>query len=432
MTLKKKKAQSCSKSKSNSQMELVPKKFRSATDLVQHYQKEPIYKKVVLKNPIPRPKWIIPTSVIRFTSDEPLGKGNFANVVKARMRIPDAKDKKSSYIFVAVKMLLEKSDSEGTTEQEREEGRDSMMREAKVMQRYSHKNVIKFFGVACEKPPISLVLEFCPGGSLESHLKKFNDTILASERVQYMLESGRGLRYLHHHHCIHRDLAARNVLVSAEGVIKIADFGLSKVLDKNDIGDVDNINKNVPLRWMAPETISKEPRFSNKSDVWSYGVMCYEIFNNGIKPWADVEQFKVISRAIRTGNMPPLPSKTPLSIANLIKECWSLALNERPEFYEIVRKICSIQETEAELKPLTSSQFTVNSIHGVHRLDKTESAEEMLALKSVEHLNSMRDSSGKQSQDSKETKSKESAEDSFLKRKKGKVGSLNKPVPTTS
>uniref|UniRef100_A0AC35FT47 Non-specific protein-tyrosine kinase n=1 Tax=Panagrolaimus sp. PS1159 TaxID=55785 RepID=A0AC35FT47_9BILA len=437
-------------SKSGSQMERVQdKNFASVTDLVAYYQKTRIFKNVMLKTPIPRPKWIIPTSYIHFVKNE-LGKGNFAKVVKAHMFKPD-KNGNHGKIYVAVKILLE-SDTEGTTEQEREEGRDLMMREAKVMQKYKHNNVVKFFGVACDKPPISLVLEFCPGGSLEGHLKKLGDKIPASELVQYVLESARGLRYLHHHNCIHRDLAARNCLISADGFVKIADFGLSKVFDKNDIGeDEDKINQNVPLRWMAPETISRQPRFSSKSDIWSFGVMCFEIFNNGTKPWADVDQLKVISRAIRTGNMPTPPSKTPTSIVSMMKDCWNLQMSERPEFIDIIKIVLQIQEKEAPLKPPKASEFTVNTIPGVTRLEKNETAEDIVGMKSVDLLNSIREKSDREkksdeSKDSKETKtkskeSKESKEtveehkikDSTAKRKNTKlVPAVNKKIPTST
>uniref|UniRef100_A0AC35GFD4 Tyrosine-protein kinase n=1 Tax=Panagrolaimus sp. PS1159 TaxID=55785 RepID=A0AC35GFD4_9BILA len=174
------------KSKSGSQMEKVPNKnFACATDLIEHYKKACIYKNVMLKTPIPRPKWIIPTSYVQFIKDGELGKGNFAKVVKAYISQPDDFPRR---LYVAVKILLE-SNIEGITEQEREEGRDLMMREAKVMQKYKHNNVVKFIGIAYDKPPISLIL----------------------------------------------DLAARNCLISTDGFVKIADFGLSKVFDKNDI-----------------------------------------------------------------------------------------------------------------------------------------------------------------------------------------------------
>ncbi|MFH4976548.1 hypothetical protein AB6A40_003257 [Gnathostoma spinigerum] len=136
-------------------------------------------------------------------------------------------------------------------------------------------SLLKFFGIACDRPPVMIVMENCPGGSLDKHLLKEKEKIITGERITYLLEAAYGMRYLHHKHCVHRDLAARNCLISAEGVIKIADFGLSAPTDVSDDNEVKMMH--VPIRWMAPETLCKEPKFSKKSDVWAYGVLTYEV-----------------------------------------------------------------------------------------------------------------------------------------------------------
>lgn len=156
-------------------------------------------------------------------------------------------------------------------------------------------------------------MEFCDGGSLDSLLKGHDD-IHELEKSLYAMEAARGMRYLHAQGCIHRDLAARNCLISSGGLIKIADFGLSMYLGEPENEDK---NKNMPLKWMAPETISRHPKYAPQSDVWAFGVMCFEIFNNGIPPFAEIEDNKLIGKRIRKGDMPEFPD-APNVISNMI------------------------------------------------------------------------------------------------------------------
>ncbi|VDM25372.1 unnamed protein product [Toxocara canis] len=147
-------------------------------------------------------------------------------------------------------------------------------------------------------------MERCYGGSLLAHLEKFGNEITTGERIRYCLEAAMGMSYLQDRKCIHRDLAARNCLISKFGVIKIADFGLSKVV--TELAGEKFENQQVPVRWMAPETLKRDPEYSLKSDVWAYGMLLFEVYNNGGKPWPDWEP-KRIATHIRKGRMIELP-----------------------------------------------------------------------------------------------------------------------------
>lgn len=118
------------------------------------------------------------------------------------------------------------------------------------------------------EPPIMIIIEFCPGGNLLDHLIKAASTVSTGERVLYCYEAAKGMNYLHQHHYTHRDLAARNCLISKDGVVKISDFGLSQPNKdlKADNSNVD-VKVQIPLRWMAPETLKRKPKFSFASDV---------------------------------------------------------------------------------------------------------------------------------------------------------------------
>ncbi|PIO69689.1 SH2 domain protein [Teladorsagia circumcincta] len=258
---------------------------------------------------------------------------------------------------------------------------------------------VKMFGVACDHPPILIVMEYCPGGDLQSHLKKQKSAIEVGERIVYTIEAARGMRYLHRKNCIHRDLAARNCLISAKGSMKIADFGLSKLvndLEKQDKEkeehDKDEPSPQIPLRWMAPESLKRPMKFSTKTDVWSFAVMMYEIFNCGMKPWPD-EPPKKIATMIRKCHMPPMPDGTPEEVKTLTSQIWVVDPAARPTMSQVCSTLFGIMKT---YRPPPADKFTLNTIPGVSRAavdapmtmedgaDNTE--EEPLVLKPVSSI----------------------------------------------
>ncbi|GMT17461.1 hypothetical protein PFISCL1PPCAC_8758, partial [Pristionchus fissidentatus] len=118
--------------------------------------------------------------------------------------------------------------------EEAKEAQKSMMHEAQIMSFYTHEHVIQFHGIACDRPPVLVVMEFCAGGDLLSHLVKHGKKTDEREKMIYLFEGSRGMIFLHLKKCVHRDLAARNCLISSTGRIKIADFGLSKLIDEGE------------------------------------------------------------------------------------------------------------------------------------------------------------------------------------------------------
>ncbi|KAE9421265.1 hypothetical protein Angca_004958, partial [Angiostrongylus cantonensis] len=220
----------------------------------------------------------------------------------------------------------EKSDK--YTDETTRNARDQMVEEAQMMSYYVHEHIVEFYGLACDRTPVLIVMEYCPGGNLESHLKKQKECIEVGERVIYALEASRGMRFLHRKNCVHRDLASRNCLISAKGLIKISDFGLSKrgtELAKMDGVVEDETSSQVPvpllLSWMAPESLRRPMKFSSKSDVWSFAVMLYEIFNEGERPWKG-DPAKKIATQIRRCQMPKFPEKVPKEISDIAARVW--------------------------------------------------------------------------------------------------------------
>ncbi|VDK51721.1 unnamed protein product [Cylicostephanus goldi] len=195
-----------------------------------------------------------------------------------------------------------------------------MIKEAKLMAEYNDPNIIKFYGIACDRPPLMILMELCSGGSLDNLLRKRGKDISDTEKSIYLYEISCGMRYLHSMKCVHRDLAARNCLISSNGVVKVADFGLSVMLEKGKTM-CKTIIQEAPIRWFAPECCYKIPSFSKKTDVWAFGTVIFEVFSNGSKPFIGVEDLEII-RSIRKAEMPAPPEGTPKEITALLKQIW--------------------------------------------------------------------------------------------------------------
>ncbi|TKR83127.1 hypothetical protein L596_016768 [Steinernema carpocapsae] len=211
----------------------------SAADLVRQHKNlniavcNPRSLDVVPITGIHRQEWELRHDQVTLTKK--LGEGAFGEVHLGTLAIA------GKTIRVAVKQ------SKGDVNKEQIQ---EMMREARLMRQYKHLNIVRFFGVAAEKEPVMIVMEFVGGGALNSYLKKGIGTITPKHKAAMCYDAACGLAYLHEHGCIHRDVAARNCLVVEKThLVKISDFGLSTksrqyVMDKNE---------RAPIRWLAPD-----------------------------------------------------------------------------------------------------------------------------------------------------------------------------------
>ena len=140
-----------------------------------------------------------------------------------------------------------------------------------------------------------------------------------------------GMEYLESKKLVHRDLAARNILVSEDLVAKVSDFGLAKAERKG----LDS--SRLPVKWTAPEAL-KNGRFSSKSDVWSFGVLLWEVFSYGRAPYPKMS-LKEVSEAVEKGYRMEPPDGCPGSVHTLMGSCWEAEPARRPPFRKIVEKL---------------------------------------------------------------------------------------------
>ncbi|CAD6189564.1 unnamed protein product [Caenorhabditis auriculariae] len=250
-----------------------------------------------------------------------LGEGAFGGVYKGSLTIKKRK------IPVAVKV------SKGNAKMSSKVMIAEVCKEARIMRHYQHMNIVNFYGVAVEKEPIMLVMELADTGALDSYLRGGNNVTLLT-KLKYSFDTAKGLEYLHQNGCIHRDVAARNCLLHA-GTVKISDFGLSKQLsDHAHKYKLKDLHQKLPIRWLAPEVLVSAT-YSCKSDVFSFGILLWEIFMDGAIPYPDMTLGEV-SAKVRTGYRMSPPDRMPKFVREVMtNQCFPQAPEDRGNMFEI-------------------------------------------------------------------------------------------------
>ena len=177
-----------------------------------------------------------------------------------------------------------------------------------------------------------IVMEHVSKGNLVNFLRTRGRALVStSQLLQFALHVAEGMEYLESKKLVHRDLAARNILVSEDLVAKVSDFGLAKAERKG----LDS--SRLPVKWTAPEAL-KNGRFSSKSDVWSFGVLLWEVFSYGRAPYPKMS-LKEVSEAVEKGYRMEPPDGCPGSVHTLMGSCWEAEPARRPPFRKIVEKL---------------------------------------------------------------------------------------------
>ncbi|XP_075573910.1 fibroblast growth factor receptor 2 isoform X5 [Pelecanus crispus] len=286
------------------------------------------------------PKWEFPRD--KLTLGKPLGEGCFGQVVMAEAVGID-KDRLKEAVTVAVKMLKDDATEKDLSD---------LVSEMEMMKMIGkHKNIINLLGACTQDGPLYVIVEYASKGNLREYLRarrppgmeySFDINRVPEEQMTFKdlvsctYQLARGMEYLASQKCIHRDLAARNVLVTENNVMKIADFGLAR-----DINNIDyykkTTNGRLPVKWMAPEALFDRV-YTHQSDVWSFGVLMWEIFTLGGSPYPGIpveELFKLL----KEGHRMDKPANCTNELYMMMRDCWHAVPSQRPTFKQLVEDL---------------------------------------------------------------------------------------------
>ncbi|XP_034532953.1 tyrosine-protein kinase Tec [Notolabrus celidotus] len=266
-------------------------------------------------------KWEINPSELTFMKE--MGSGQFGLVRLGKWR---AQHK------VAIKAIREGAMYE-----------EDFIEEAKVMMRLSHPKLVQLYGVCSQQKPIYIVTEFMALGCLLNFLRQQRGRFSLGSLLSICLDVSEGMEYLEANSFIHRDLAARNCLVNDSLVVKVADFGMARyVLDDQYTS---SSSAKFPVKWSAPEVFNYR-KYSSKSDVWSYGVLMWEVFSEGRMPFEQSQNHEVVTLVTNGHRLYRPKLATPL-IYDIMELCWLENQEKRPSFSELSMKISDALEGDA-------------------------------------------------------------------------------------
>ncbi|GMR51921.1 hypothetical protein PMAYCL1PPCAC_22116, partial [Pristionchus mayeri] len=298
-------------------------------------------------------EWEIERKFVSIDYTNKLGEGAFGSVYLGRVlakNIPPAAGKsiveltalRSDNDAVAVKMLHEFADSSAERE-----FRD----EIDLMKKIGyHERLVNLLACVTQSEPILLITEFCSNGDLLEFLRKrrkymlentpeyYNqkDIITAKQQIMFAIQVAYGLEYLSTRGFVHRDIAARNIMVDQQETCKIGDFGLCRMVE-NENENYHAQGGKLPLKWMSPEAIDKY-FFSITSDVWSYGILLFEIVTLGGTPYPGWPAAELLSR-LKNGDRMERPDNCSEELYEVMLHCWAENPSDRPTFTQLRKRL---------------------------------------------------------------------------------------------
>ncbi|KAK7077375.1 hypothetical protein SK128_023067 [Halocaridina rubra] len=209
------------------------------------------------------------------------------------------------------------------------------LQEAAIMQGIDCHHVVKFLGVVGDYAPVYVVMELMENGNLGDFLRT-HSSVSDQNILQMAVQAADGMAYLAHNRKIHRDLAARNCLLDGRLTLKVGDFGLSRDLQAANSNYYRKVGGKLPFRWMAPESL-EFCKFDSQSDVWSYGVLLWEMVTRGARPFKNLDNDYIKELVVRSRKTLGRPRNCPKPLFKVMQRCWSFEAKNRPKFHAIVR-----------------------------------------------------------------------------------------------
>ncbi|XP_039372104.1 megakaryocyte-associated tyrosine-protein kinase isoform X2 [Mauremys reevesii] len=293
--------------------------FYNLIDMIEHYMKDQgaICTKLVKPKPkaglksaeeeLAKAGWLL--KLQHLTLGDKIGEGEFGAVLQGE--------------YMGQKVAVKNIKCDVTAQ--------AFLAETAAMTKVRHKNLVQLLGVILHNG-LYIVMEYMSKGNLVNFLRTRGRSVLQPKQlIQFALDISQGMDYLESKKLVHRDLAARNILISEENVAKVSDFGLAKVDPKG----VDATK--LPVKWTAPEAL-KNNKFSTKSDVWSYGILLWELFSYGRAPYSRMT-LKEVTEMVEKGYRMEAPEECPPSLYALMKSCWETEPGKRPSFKKLTEKL---------------------------------------------------------------------------------------------
>eukprot|EP00051_Salpingoeca_urceolata_P021302 m.331720 g.331720 ORF g.331720 m.331720 type:complete len:1327 (-) comp19773_c0_seq4:213-4193(-) len=259
----------------------------------------------------------IPRNMIKLSKE--LGEGQFGSVLEGTLATSTGK------VHVAAKMLKQTLDASD---------KSVFIEEACRMRELDHAHVVQILAVVFESEPNMICVELCSQGDLKTYLRERRALperpalVSRVEQIDMGIQVADGLAYLESMQQVHRDIAARNILINSDGVLKIGDFGMAR-----SVGLSDYYRKTgqamLPIRWLAPECVM-DGVFTSATDMYSFGVLLWEIFSFGQLPWPSLSNDQVIENLSRGNKVMQPPHGCPRGIHNVMVLCWKRDPRARP------------------------------------------------------------------------------------------------------
>uniref|UniRef100_A0A8C5FZ42 Macrophage-stimulating protein receptor n=1 Tax=Gouania willdenowi TaxID=441366 RepID=A0A8C5FZ42_GOUWI len=271
---------------------------------------------------------LIPAEMLIVQHHRIIGKGHFGTVYHGYFT-----DHSYREIHCAVKSLNRITDVDEV---------EQFLKEGIIMKGFHHSNVLSLLGILLPQEGLPLVvLPYMKHGDLRHFMRceKRNPTV--KDLIGFGLQVTKGMEYLAQKKFVHRDLAARNCMLDESYTVKVADFGMARdVFDKEYYSVQDHRKAKLPVKWMAIESLQTQ-KFTSKSDVWSFGVLMWEMLTRGASPYPEVDPYD-ITRYLLKGRRLPQPQFCPDPLYRIMLQCWDPDPELRPSFSTLASAVSSI------------------------------------------------------------------------------------------